>query len=74
MSVSKGKQIANGQLVSHQGAEGISPANWWPSRRFVRRSADPEAPIEAPAAYRDEAPGRHEQSLVVAAEAFGVLD
>jgi len=74
MSVNKGKEIANGQLVPHQRAEGISPVNWWPSRRFVRCPTDPEAPIEAPAAHRHEAPGSREQSLVVAAEAFGLLD
>jgi len=74
MSVNKRKQIANGQLVPHQRAEGVSPANWWPSRCVVGRSAEAEARVELPAANGYEAVGGREQSLVVAAESFCLLD
>jgi len=74
MSVNKRKQIANGQPVPHQRAEGISPANWWPCRCFVGRSAEAEARVELPAASGYEAVGSREQSLVVTAESFGLLD
>ncbi len=74
MAVNKRKQTASGQLVLRQRAEGICPASGWRSRRFVGRSADTEAPIEAPAADGNESPGSREQSPVVAAPRFGLLD